>query len=152
LRHDRVMTAQRTFDELRAARYRQERAGANMLIAVTIGLLLVTASGIVGVASLWVAQRRKQIGIRRALGARRVDIIKYFVAENLIITTAGIVIGLAMAVGLNQYLVSKVELSRLPVEYLAGGVVVAWVLGLVAVMGPAWRAASVAPATATRSV
>jgi hypothetical protein len=40
-----------------------ERAGAAMLVAVTVGLLLVTASGIVGVASLWVSQRRKQIGV-----------------------------------------------------------------------------------------
>jgi putative ABC transport system permease protein len=138
--------------ELRESRYRQEHAGANMLIAVTIGLLLVTASGIVGVASLWVAQRRKQIGIRRALGARRADIIKYFVTENLIITTVGVVLGVAMAIGLNQYLVSTVELSRLPVEYLGGGAIAAWALGLVAVFGPAWRAATVAPATATRSV
>jgi putative ABC transport system permease protein len=152
MRHDRVMTAQRTMNEIRDDRYRQERAGANMLIAVTIGLLLVTASGIVGVASLWVAQRRKQIGIRRALGARRIDIIKYFVTENLIITTFGVVLGVAMAIGLNQYLVSKVELARLPVAYLAGGVIAAWALGLVAVLGPAWRAATVAPATATRSV
>ncbi|HUQ08128.1 MAG TPA: FtsX-like permease family protein [Kofleriaceae bacterium] len=152
MRHDRVRTVLRSMDEIRDQRYRQERAGANMLIAVTVGLLLVTASGIVGVASLWVAQRRKQIGIRRALGARRVDIIKYFVTENLIITTAGIVLGVALAIGLNQYLVSKVELARLPVEYLGGGVVAAWALGLVAVLGPAWRAATVAPATATRSV
>jgi putative ABC transport system permease protein len=152
LRHDRVMTTLRTMDELRDERYRQERAGANMLIAVTIGLLLVTASGIVGVASLWVAQRRKQIGIRRALGARRADIIRYFVTENLIIMTFGGVLGIGLAIGLNQYLVSKVELARLPVMYVAGGVAAAWVLGLVAVLGPAWRAATVAPATATRSV
>jgi putative ABC transport system permease protein len=152
MRHDRVMTMLRTMGELRDSRYRQERAGANMLIAVTIGLLLVTASGIVGVASLWVAQRRKQIGIRRALGARRVDIIKYFVTENLIITTFGVVLGVGLAIGLNQYLVSTVELSRLPVRYLAIGVIAAWALGLVAVFGPAWRAATVAPATATRSV
>jgi putative ABC transport system permease protein len=152
MRHDRVMTMLRTMGELRDARYRQERAGANMLIAVTIGLLLVTASGIVGVASLWVGQRRKQIGIRRALGARRIDIIKYFVVENLIITTAGVVLGVALAIGLNQYLVSTVELSRLPLPYLAIGVIAAWALGLVAVFGPAWRAATVAPATATRSV
>jgi putative ABC transport system permease protein len=152
MRHDRVMTMLRTMGELRESRYRQEHAGANMLIAVTIGLLLVTASGIIGVASLWVTQRRKQIGIRRALGARRIDIIKYFITENLIITTVGVVLGVAMAIGLNQYLVSTVELSRLPVEYLGGGALAAWALGLAAVFGPAWRAATVAPATATRSV
>ena len=53
-----------------------------MLIAVSALLLLVTASGIVGMASLRVAQRRKQIGVRRALGARWLDILRYFVVEN----------------------------------------------------------------------
>lgn len=151
LRNDRVMIMSRTMNELRSNRYRQERAGAGMLIAVTVGLLLVTASGIVGVASLWVTQRRKQIGVRRALGARRADIIKYFVAENLIITTGGVLAGVGLALGLNHYLVSKVELARLPVEYLAGGVIAAWLLGLLAVLGPAWRAATVSPAIATRT-
>jgi putative ABC transport system permease protein len=151
LRNDRVMIQSRTMNEIRAARYKNERAGAGILVAVTICLLLVTASGIVGVASLWVNQRRKQIGVRRALGARRRDILRYFVAENLIITTGGIAAGVALAIGLNQYLVSKVELARLPFPYVIGAMLVIWVLGIIAVLGPAWRAASVPPAIATRS-
>ncbi len=151
LRPDRVLINLHDMPEIKYRRYRHERAGANMLIAVTIGLLLVTASGIVGVASLWVSQRRKQIGVRRALGARRRDIVRYFVTENLLITTAGVAAGIAMAVGLNLFLVSKLELARLPVAYLAGGMIAVWALGLVAVLGPAWRAAAVPPAIATRS-
>ena len=120
-------------------------------MAVTIVLLLVTASGIVGIASLWVNQRRKQIGVRRALGARRRDILRYFVAENVLITSVGIAVGVGLALGLNQYLVSKVELARLPIVYLVGAMVAVWALGVIAVLGPAWRAASVPPAIATRS-
>jgi putative ABC transport system permease protein len=41
-------------------------------------------------ASLWVTQRRKQIGVRRALGARRIDILRYFITENFMITSAGV--------------------------------------------------------------
>ena len=70
-----------------------------MLIAVSVLLLLVTASGIVGMTSLWVTQRRKQIGVRRALGARRVDILRYFITENFMITSAGIVGGVLLALG-----------------------------------------------------
>ena len=151
LRPDRVLINLHDMPEIKYRRYRHERAGANMLIAVTIGLLLVTASGIVGVASLWVSQRRKQIGVRRALGAKRRDIVRYFVTENILITTAGIAAGLALAVGLNLFLVSKLELAKLPVVYLAGGMAAVWALGLIAVLGPAWRAASVPPAIATRS-
>jgi putative ABC transport system permease protein len=151
VRTDRIMLENRSMATLRENRYRSERSGATMLIAVTVGLLLVTASGIVGVASLSVAQRKKQIGVRRALGARRRDILRYFLVENLLITTTGIALGLGLAIGLNQYLVSTVELARLPVEYLAAGMIAVWMLGLAAVFGPAWRASSVPPAVATRS-
>jgi putative ABC transport system permease protein len=151
LRNDRVLIHHRTMEEIRDRRYRGERSGASMLIAVTIGLLLVTASGIVGVASLRVSQRRKQIGVRRALGARRVDIVRYFLVENLLVTTVGIAIGVPLTVGLNQALVSLVELERLPPQYVIAGMPALWLLGLFAALGPAWRAASVPPAIATRS-
>lgn len=151
LRNDRVLVHKRTMDEMREQRYAGERAGATQLIAITVMLLLVTASGIVGVASLWVSQRRKQIGVRRALGARRIDILRYFVTENLMITTVGVVAGVALALGLNQVLVSHLELARLPLGYVIAGVVALWVLGIVAVLGPAWRASTIPPAIATRS-
>ena len=151
LRKDRVLTNHRSMSEIRETRYRQENAGANMLIAVVVGLLVVTAGGIVGVSSIWVSQRRKQIGVRRALGARRSDILRYFLSENLLITTTGIVLGVGLALGLNQYLVSHVELARLPPGYIVAGVPAMWALGVIAVLGPAWRAAAVPPAVATRT-
>jgi putative ABC transport system permease protein len=54
-------------------------------------------------------------------------------------------------VALNQLLVSKLEMARLPLEYLVAGGLVFWALGVIAVYGPAWRAASISPALATRS-
>ena len=148
----RVLLPTYTMDQLRERRYRADHALAGMLIAVVVLLLLVTASGIVGMASLWVNQRRKQIGVRRALGARRFDILRYFLVENLMVTTAGVVGGIALALALNQLLVSKLELQRLPAGYLGFGMLALWLLGLLAVFGPAWRAARVPPAVATRSV
>ncbi|MBP8097917.1 MAG: ABC transporter permease [Arenimonas sp.] len=131
--------------------YRNDRAISWMLIVVTVLLLLVTASGIVGMATLWVNQRRKQIGVRRALGARRLDVLRYFITENFIITTGGVVAGLVLAVALNQLLVSQLELTKLPIGYLAIGSVVLWLIGVLAVYGPAWRASNISPAIATRS-
>lgn len=96
-------------------------------------------------------QRRKQIGVRRALGARRIDILRYFLAENFMITSAGVATGVLLGLGLNQLLVSQLELPRLPAGYLVAGAGLLWLLGLAAVYGPAWRAASISPATATRS-
>lgn len=141
----------RSMEQDRANRYRNDRGLAWMLVTVCVLLLLVTASGIVGMTSLWVAQRRKQIGVRRALGGRRMDIMRYFLTENFIISSVGVTLGLLLALALNQLLVSQLELPRLPVGYMLGGVGVFWVLGLLAVYGPSWRAASISPAIATRS-
>jgi len=146
-----VVTRTRSMIELRTDRYRADRALAWMLVTVSVLLLLITASGIVGMASLWVTQRRKQIGVRRALGARRVDILRYFITENFMITSTGVAAGLLIALGLNQLLVSQLEMPRLPAGYLLGGAAIFWALGVMAVYGPAWRAASISPATATRS-
>ena len=115
-------------------------------------LLLVTALGIIGLASFWVQQRRRQIGIRRALGATRGDILRYFQTENFLIVTGGIVLGMALAFGLNLMLMKLYELPRLPLYYLPIGALVLWGLGQLAVLAPALRAAAVPPVVATRSV
>lgn len=145
----RVFT--RTVSEDRANRYRNEKALAWMLIAISVLLLLVTVSGIVGMTSLRVAQRRKQIGVRRALGARWRDILRYFIMENLLITSGGVAAGLLLALALNRLLMAQLGLPRLPLEYLALGAAALWVLGIAAVYGPASRAASISPAIATRT-
>jgi putative ABC transport system permease protein len=111
---------------------------------------VVTALGIVGLASFWVGQRRRQIGVRRALGARRVDVLRYFQTENFLLATMGIVLGMALAYGVNLFLMREYELPRLPLLYLPVGAVLLWLLGQVAVLAPALRAASVPPVVATR--
>jgi len=113
--------------------------------------LLVTALGIIGLASFWVAQRRRQIGVRRALGATRGDILRYFQTENFLIVSIGIMLGMVLAYGLNLWLMRAYELPRLPLYYLPMGMVVLWLLGQLAVLAPALRAAAVPPVVATRT-
>jgi putative ABC transport system permease protein len=141
----------KTMEELRAQYYRQDRVMVWMLVAVIIALLVVTALGIVGLASFWVQQRTKQIGVRRALGATRGQILRYFQTENFLLATIGIVLGMLLAYAINQLLMGKYELPRLPLYYLPVGAVLLWLLGQIAVYGPARKAASVPPAVATRS-
>jgi putative ABC transport system permease protein len=69
----------------------------------------------------------------------------------MMITGAGVAGGVLLAIGLNQLLVSKLEMTKLPIEYLLWGTGVFFALGIVAVYGPAWRAATISPATATRT-
>jgi putative ABC transport system permease protein len=142
----------RSMEFFRDRRYQPEKGVAWMLLTVSALLVVITASGIVGMSTLWVAQRRKQIGIRRALGAQRLDILSYFMTENWLITTSGIVVGTMLALGLNQVLVTHFELPALPINYLFYAPFVFWLLGFAAVYMPAWRAASISPATATRGI
>jgi putative ABC transport system permease protein len=148
----RIILERQTFDDIRREHFKQDRAMAYLLIGVSIALLVITALGVVGLASFWVQQRTRQIGIRRALGATRADIRRYFQLENFILATAGIVLGMALAYGLNLVLMSKYQVARLPAEFLPIGALLLWLLGQVAVLGPALRAAAIAPAIATRTV
>ena len=137
---------------LRAGFFATDRAMAGLLVGVIVALLGVTAFGIVGLASFWVAQRRKQIGIRRALGATRVDILHYFQTENFLIVTFGILVGVLAAIAINLLLMKFFEVPRLPLWYLPVGAIALWLLGQLAVLVPALRAANVPPVVATRSV
>ena len=147
----RLVLRDGTFEDIMHNYYRGDRAMAWLLLTVIVSLLVVTALGIVGLASFWVQQRTKQIGIRRALGATKGQILRYFQTENFLLATLGIVIGMILAYGINQMLMGKYELPRLPLLYLPIGAVLLWLLGQAAVYGPARKAASVPPAVATRT-
>ena len=131
-------------------------SGNNLVIramgAVIVVLVFITALGILGITSLAVSERTKQIGTRRALGATKGDILKHFLAENWIVTTIGLILGVIATYALNFFLVSQLTDATMP-WYLVGiGIVLLWINGLVATIPPALRAASVSPAIATRSV
>ncbi len=148
----RIIMDQGAFTDVIDEYYQQDKAMAWLLGAVCVALMIVTALGIVGLASFWVQQRTKQIGVRRGLGATRGQILRYFQTENFLLATIGIVLGMLGAFGLNQLLMTHYELPRLPALYLPVGAVALWLLGQIAVYGPAKRAAAVPPAVATRSV
>ena len=147
----RVVTTSRSFDEVRRKFFQEDRAMAGILVGVIIALLVVTALGIVGLASFWVAQRRRTIGVRRALGATRRNILNYFQTENFLLATIGIALGMVLAYAINLYLMTHYELPRLPALYFPVGALALWLIGQGAVLGPALRAAAVPPVVATRS-
>lgn len=148
----RIILEKKTLDDIRAEFFQDDRAMAGLLAGVCIALLVVTALGIVGLGSFWVAQRRRTIGVRRALGATRRNILTYFQTENFLLATIGIAIGMVLAYGINLFLMLHYELPRLPAYYFPVGAIALWLIGQVAVLGPAMRAAAVPPVVATRSV
>lgn len=152
LNQNRVIRSVRSHEEIAERTYETDRAMANMLIAV-IGLLIgLTALVIVGLASWFVAQRTRQIGTRRALGATRLDIVRYFLIENWLITTLGAAGGVLLTVVVAYWLETTFELPRLDWRYPLVAVFALWTVGLLAASWPALRASRIAPAVATRNV
>jgi putative ABC transport system permease protein len=136
-----------------AAETRQgTRTSAIILAVVALFVLAVTVVGISGLAAFNVTTRTKQLGIRRAIGARKFHILRYFLVENWIITTCGAVFGCMLALAAGIKLSTMYEMPRLPLYYLVSGVLLLWIVGLLAVLVPARRAASISPAVATRTV
>ncbi|MGH8112698.1 MAG: ABC transporter permease [Rhodanobacteraceae bacterium] len=141
-----------SFASIRKHAYRADRGMAVLMGIICVILLCVTGAGIVGLTSFWVGQRRKQIGIRRALGATRHDILRYFQSENLLIAGAGVVLGAILAVGLNLWLMRQFSMERMSLVYVLVGMAALLLLGQGAVFAPALRASRVSPVEATRSV
>jgi putative ABC transport system permease protein len=151
--HSRIVRSLKSVETIRAECYADDRAMMIILATVIICLLSITALGIVGMASFWVTQRTKQIGTRRALGATRGSILRYFLTENFLITSGGLMLGAFLAYGFSFWLMAHVQDAKLlPWQYLPIGFACLWVLGQLAVLGPASRASRVPPAVATRSV
>ncbi len=148
----RIVRNLESMQDVRHDGYKSDRMMAVVLGIVVALLLAITALSVVGMASFWVAQRTRQIGTRRALGASRADIRHYFQTENFIITSLGLVGGGVLAYALSIWLMRAYEVPRLPWYYVPVGFVVLWLLGQLAVLGPALRASRVPPAVATRSV
>ena len=148
----RVVLAMQTLTASRRDAYRGDRAISELMGAISVILLVVTAFGILGLTSYWVSQRRRQIGIRRALGATRGAILRYYQTENLLISGGGAAVGVALALVANLWLLQSVALSRLPLLYPLIGVVAMLAVGQLAVLVPALRASAVPPAEATRTL
>jgi putative ABC transport system permease protein len=148
----RVVKRVRPLEEMAANSYQRDR-GMAIVLAVVISLLIgLTALVIVGLSSFHVTQRTKQIGTRRALGATRMHIIREFILENWLITTAGALLGTILTVAVAYWLEVSFQLPRLDWRFLPAGIGVLWLLSTIAVIEPARRAASVPPAVATRSI
>lgn len=140
------------YAEVRDRALAKSRAAVWLLTGVCLIVLIVTLAGIMGLTSYWVGQRTRQIGIRRALGARRRNILNHLQMENLLVVGVGVALGLVAAYGINLWLMHHYELSRLPWPYLPLGAVLLLVLGQFAVLAPALRASRVPPVVATRGV
>jgi putative ABC transport system permease protein len=121
-----------------------------IVIAVFAGLALTLAAiGLYGVLSYTVTLRRRELGIRAALGASRADLLRLVVRQGLAATGAGLALGTALSLGaawLMRSLLFGVEPTDLPSYVGASGALLA--VALVACLVPARRAAASDPSVA----
>lgn len=150
--YGRLIDGTSTMTEIRQRAYREDSAMIKLLIFIVSLLTAITSLGIVGLASFSVARRTKQIGTRRALGATRPAILRYFMLENFLVSSVGIVMGAVLAVGLNIWMVQTFSLTPISWYVIPAAMLVLWLVGQLAVYGPARRASLVSPAIATRAV
>ncbi len=148
----RIVRSMRTMDETRERSYRGDAAMIKILTFTIVLLIAITSLGIVGLASFSVNRRTKQIGTRRALGASKVAILRYFMTENFLISLVGVLIGAALTVGLNIVMIEAFSLTRIAWYLVPVAMLMLLAVGQAAVFGPAKRASSVPPAVATRTV
>lgn len=113
-------------------------------------VLGVVTLGAFALGSFLVSERSREVGIRRALGARRVDILRYFLLENWLVTSLGLGVGLGLSVGLNLLLRQLIHMPPLAGRHVVPGMLLFWLTGLLATLPPALRASRIAPVSATR--
>lgn len=142
-----------TLERLRNRVFRNETAAAKLLIGICGLLVFVNGLGIAGLMTFWVSRRTRIIGIRRAVGARKWHVLRYFFAEMTLISAFGIGLGAVLATVLNRYIVANFDfMPVLPLWFLPAGMIALWILAMAAVTFPAVRATRIDPCIATRTV
>jgi putative ABC transport system permease protein len=148
----RLIRQVRTMEEVRNRSYNGDAAMIKILTFIVTLLTAITGLGIVGLASFSVSRRTRQIGVRRALGATRPQILRHFMVENFIISGMGVIGGAILAIGLNVFMVEAFSITPLSWYVIPVAMLLLWTVGQIAVAGPAHRASLITPAIATRSI
>lgn len=142
----------RTMDEIVAGARSQQRFQATLSSLFAILALLLVTIGIYSVMAYIVKQRRREIGIRIAVGATRWNILRMVIAQSMRNVFIGLGLGLIASLGLTRYLSGSMlnpTASDLPVYFAVALLLIG--TALIACYLPAWRAAKIDPATTLRN-
>ncbi len=144
-----------------------DRTLSVLLVSIALIALVVGGIGIMNIMLVSVSERTREIGIRKAVGAKRRDILMQFIIEALVVTTFGGLIGVGVGVGITQILqhdwnftinllVASFKISAdgsdyvITPKWILAGLGMSAATGLVFGVYPAWRAARLDPIEALR--
>lgn len=134
-------------------RYYEQDIGLSKLFLILCGLMvLITAVSSYAHAQFHMAKQTRIIGIRRALGAKRADILLYVLTENWLMTALAGVLGIALVVVVNMLLAQQIELSKPSIALYFMATLVVFISGTVATWLPALKTSRIPPVVATRTV
>jgi len=136
----------REMDDVFAETIRRPRLLAQLVGAFAGLALLLAAIGTYGVLSYTVAERRREIGIRLALGAARAQVLTEVMKQGLVLTTIGVLVGLAGAFGLNRLLATLLfGVAPGDTATTMGVIATMTLVAAAACWLPAWRASRLDP-------
>jgi putative ABC transport system permease protein len=140
------------FEPRRSHYFRMARGLGGTLALFGVVIVLCVLLGTLTVSYFLVSERSRSIGIRRALGARPGDIIRYFLVETAILAVLGVAGGMALTTGVFLMMRQLYPGLRLAAGPLLVTAVLLWMAATLGALLPARRAAAIPPSSATRTV
>jgi len=132
--------------------YSQDSGLASLFAMLSLLMILVTVVSSFAHAHFHVTQQRKFIGIRRALGARKKDVMLYVFSENWLLNFGASIIGIATMIGLNIALSQVISIDKPSVLLYALAVFVVFAAGTIATWLPAYKTTKISPVIATKTL
>jgi putative ABC transport system permease protein len=132
--------------------YSQDSGLASLFAMLSLLMILVTIVSSFAHAHFHVTQQRKFIGIRRALGARKKDVMLYVFSENWLLNLGASIIGIATMIGLNIALSQVICIDKPSVLLYALAVFVVFAAGTIATWFPAYKTTKISPVIATKTL
>lgn len=148
----RLVGDEKSIAQIKRESYSSDYAMIKILSFVIFLLTFVNALGIFGLTTFWVNQRRKQIGIRRALGSTKAGVMRYFMLENIVLVVFSAVVGTIIAYVNSSYMVRTQSMETLPITYVFITALFLLLVTMLAAYSPIRKATQISPVEAVSNV
>jgi putative ABC transport system permease protein len=148
----RLVGDEKSMEKIKRESYAGDYAMIKILSFVIFMLIFVNALGIFGLTTFWVNQRRKQIGIRRALGSTKAEVMRYFMVENIVLVVFSAVVGTIIAYVNSSYMARTHSMEILPVTYVLITILFLLLVTILAAYSPIRKATQISPVEAVSNL